>query len=210
MRERDAIYADPKAGEAEFLHAAELEARYAEYGGYTSEARAGELLHGLGWRTAQHGGPMSAVAPGWKLRVLLAQALFGDPDILLLDEPTNNLDINSIRWLEDVLNQRTSTMVIISHDRHFLSSVCTHNGRRGLTAASRSTRATTTTTWKPRPWRSSSSRTPTPRQRPIRRPGRKLCGASARTRQGAALAFCCCCSPGSRLPCSRRSCPGRP
>jgi len=74
----------------------------------------------------QHDGPMSAVAPGWKLRVLLAQALFGDPDILLLDEPTNNLDINSIRWLEDVLNRRTSTMVIISHDRHFLSSVCTH------------------------------------------------------------------------------------
>src|SRR6266478_4618295 len=126
MRERDAIYADPEAGEAEFLHAAELEARYAEYGGYTSEARAGELLHGLGVATAQHQGPMSAVAPGWKLRVLLAQALFGDPDILLLDEPTNNLDINSIRWLEDVLNQRTSTMVIISHDRHFLSSVCTH------------------------------------------------------------------------------------
>jgi ATPase subunit of ABC transporter with duplicated ATPase domains len=75
---------------------------------------------------AQHDGPMSAVAPGWKLRVLLAQALFGDPDILLLDEPTNNLDIHSIRWLEDVLNARSSTMVIISHDRHFLSSVCTH------------------------------------------------------------------------------------
>jgi ATPase subunit of ABC transporter with duplicated ATPase domains len=69
---------------------------------------------------------MSAVAPGWKLRVLLAQALFGDPEILLLDEPTNNLDINSIRWLEDVLNSRSSTMLIISHDRHFLSSVCTH------------------------------------------------------------------------------------
>src|SRR5258706_735110 len=126
MRERDAIYADPNAGEEEFLHAAELEARYAEYGGYTSEARAGELLHGLGVATAQHQGPMSAVAPGWKLRVLLAQALFGDPDILLLDEPTNNLDIHSIRWLEDVLNARSSTMVIISHDRHFLSSVCTH------------------------------------------------------------------------------------
>jgi ATPase subunit of ABC transporter with duplicated ATPase domains len=126
MRERDAIYADPEAGEAEFLHAAELEAKYAEFGGYTSEARAGELLLGLGVPTAQHDGPMSAVAPGWKLRVLLAQALFGDPDILLLDEPTNNLDINSIRWLEDVLNQRKSTMVIISHDRHFLSSVCTH------------------------------------------------------------------------------------
>ncbi len=126
MRERDAIYADPQAGEKEFLRAADLEAKYAEYGGYTAEARAGELLLGLGVPTAQHEGPMSAVAPGWKLRVLLAQALFGDPDILLLDEPTNNLDINSIRWLEDVLNRRTSTMVIISHDRHFLSSVCTH------------------------------------------------------------------------------------
>jgi len=126
MRERDAIYANPDAGEEEFLEAADLEAKYAEYGGYTAEARAGELLLGLGVPVAQHNGPMSAVAPGWKLRVLLAQALFGDPDILLLDEPTNNLDINSIRWLEDVLNRRTSTMVIISHDRHFLSSVCTH------------------------------------------------------------------------------------
>jgi ATPase subunit of ABC transporter with duplicated ATPase domains len=126
MRERDAIYSNPDAGEEEFLRAADLEHKYAEYGGYTAEARAGELLLGLGVPTEQHDGPMSAVAPGWKLRVLLAQALFGDPDILLLDEPTNNLDIHSIRWLEDVLNRRTSTMVIISHDRHFLSSVCTH------------------------------------------------------------------------------------
>jgi ATPase subunit of ABC transporter with duplicated ATPase domains len=126
MRERDAIYSNPEAGEAEFLRAADLEAKYAEYGGYTSEARAGELLLGLGVPLEQHHGPMSAVAPGWKLRVLLAQALFGDPDILLLDEPTNNLDIHSIRWLEDVLNRRSSTMVIISHDRHFLSEVCTH------------------------------------------------------------------------------------
>jgi ATPase subunit of ABC transporter with duplicated ATPase domains len=126
MRERDAIYANPDAGEADFLHAAELEHQYAECGGYTAEARAAELLLGLGVPMAQHNGPMSEVAPGWKLRVLLAQALFGDPDILLLDEPTNNLDINSIRWLEDILNARQSTMVIISHDRHFLSSVCTH------------------------------------------------------------------------------------
>ncbi|MGE0873841.1 MAG: ABC-F family ATPase [Burkholderiales bacterium] len=126
MRERDAIYANPASGEDDFLRAAELEEKYAEYGGYTAEARAGELLLGLGVAIEQHAGPMSAVAPGWKLRVLLAQALFGDPDILLLDEPTNNLDINSIRWLEDVLNARQSTMVIISHDRHFLSSVCTH------------------------------------------------------------------------------------
>jgi ATPase subunit of ABC transporter with duplicated ATPase domains len=126
MRDRDAIYANPEASEEDFLHAAELEAKYAECGGYTAEARAGELLLGLGVPISQHNGPMSEVAPGWKLRVLLAQALFGDPDILLLDEPTNNLDINSIRWLEDILNARQSTMVIISHDRHFLSSVCTH------------------------------------------------------------------------------------
>src|SRR5919107_5405971 len=126
MQERDAIYADPNADEAAFMRAAECEAKYAEYGGYDSESRAAALLLGLGVPTEQHQGPMSAVAPGWKLRVLLAQALFGDPDILLLDEPTNNLDINSIRWLEDVLNRRTSTMVIISHDRHFLSSVSTH------------------------------------------------------------------------------------
>ena len=69
---------------------------------------------------------MSTVAPGFKLRVLLAQALFADPEILLLDEPTNNLDINTIRWLEDVINASQSTIVIISHDRHFLNSVCTH------------------------------------------------------------------------------------
>ena len=126
MRERDAIYNNAEASEEDFLRAADLEAKYAEYGGYTAEARAGELLLGLGVPMTQHNGPMSEVAPGWKLRVLLAQALFGEPDILLLDEPTNNLDINSIRWLEDVLNARQSTMVIISHDRHFLSSVCTH------------------------------------------------------------------------------------
>ncbi len=126
MRERDAIYADPDASEDDYMRAAELEHDFAEFGGYTAEARAGELLLGIGIPLEQHKGPMSAVAPGWKLRVLLAQALFGDPEILLLDEPTNNLDINSIRWLEGVLNARSSTMIIISHDRHFLSSVCTH------------------------------------------------------------------------------------
>jgi ATPase subunit of ABC transporter with duplicated ATPase domains len=99
---------------------------YAEYDGYTAEARAGELLLGVGIPIEQHNGLMSAVAPGWKLRVLLVQALFSNPDILLLDEPTNNLDINTIRWLEDVLNNRDCTMIIISHDRHFLNQVCTH------------------------------------------------------------------------------------
>jgi len=124
--ERDAIYANPAASDEDYIRAAELEAEFAEYDGYTAEARAAELLQGLGIGQALSEGPMSAVAPGWKLRVLLAQALFSDPDVLLLDEPTNNLDINTIRWLEDVLNARQSTMVIISHDRHFLNSVCTH------------------------------------------------------------------------------------
>ncbi|BAK75645.1 ABC transporter, ATP-binding protein [Pseudogulbenkiania sp. NH8B] len=126
MSERDAIYANLEATEDDYMHAAELEAKFAEYGGYTAEARAGELLLGVGIPLELHNGPMSEVAPGFKLRVLLAQALFSDPDVLLLDEPTNNLDINTIRWLEHVLNERNSTMIIISHDRHFLNEVCTH------------------------------------------------------------------------------------
>jgi ATPase subunit of ABC transporter with duplicated ATPase domains len=126
MREKEAIYANPEATEADYMRAAELEGRFAEYDGYTAEARAGELLLGAGIAGELHDGPLRAVAPGWKLRALLCQALFADPDILLLDEPTNNLDIDTIRWLEDILNQRESTMVIISHDRHFLNQVCTH------------------------------------------------------------------------------------
>jgi ATPase subunit of ABC transporter with duplicated ATPase domains len=94
--------------------------------GYSAESRAGEILSGAGIAQELHFGPMSEVAPGWKLRVLLAQALFSDPDILLLDEPTNNLDIDTIRWLEAIINERKSTMIIISHDRHFLNAVCTH------------------------------------------------------------------------------------
>lgn len=126
MQERDAIYANLEATEDDYMRAAELEGVFAEYDGYTAEARAGELLLGVGIPTEQHSGLMSEVAPGWKLRVLLAQALFANPDVLLLDEPTNNLDINTIRWLEDVLNNRNCTMIIISHDRHFLNQVCTH------------------------------------------------------------------------------------
>ncbi len=125
-QERDRIYSLAEMSEDDGMKVAELEVEFAELDGYSAEARAGELLLGLGIPEAQHAGPMSAVAPGWKLRVLLAQALFANPDILLLDEPTNNLDINSIRWLEETLNARNSTMVIISHDRHFLNSVCTH------------------------------------------------------------------------------------
>ena len=125
-QERDRIYSLPEMTEEEGMRVAELEVEFAELDGYSAESRAGELLLGLEIPIEQHTGLMSAVAPGWKLRVLLAQVLFADPDIMLLDEPTNNLDINTIRWLEKILNERNSTMVIISHDRHFLNSVCTH------------------------------------------------------------------------------------
>src|ERR1700741_1488827 len=126
ISERDAIYANPEATDDDYMKAAELEGKVSEYDGYPAESRAGELLLGAGVAIDLHQGPMSNVSPGWKLRVLLAQALFSNPDILLLDEPTNNLDINTIRWLEGVLNERKCTMVIISHDRHFLNTVCTH------------------------------------------------------------------------------------
>ncbi len=126
MQERDRLYSLPELSDAEGMRVADLEVEFAQMDGYSAESRAGELLEGIGISVEQHRGPMSAIAPGWKLRVLLAQALFSDPDILLLDEPTNNLDINTIRWLEAFLNESKSTMVIISHDRHFLNSVCTH------------------------------------------------------------------------------------
>jgi ATPase subunit of ABC transporter with duplicated ATPase domains len=123
---RDRIYAKPDMTEADGMAVAELEIEFAEMDGYTAESRAGEILLQAGIDESLHFGLMKQVAPGWKLRVLLAQALFANPDILLLDEPTNNLDIHTINWLADVLNQRKCTMIIISHDRHFLNSVCTH------------------------------------------------------------------------------------
>ena len=124
--ERDRIYALPEMSEDDGMRVADLEVQFAEMDGYSAESRAGEILMGAGIDQELHYGLMKQVAPGWKLRVLLAQALFSDPDILLLDEPTNNLDIDTIRWLETVLNERKSTMIIISHDRHFLNAVCTH------------------------------------------------------------------------------------
>src|SRR6478735_7599663 len=104
MQQRDRIYADPEASEADFMRAAELESRVAEYDGYTAEARAADVLIDAGIDISMHNLPMREIPPGLKLRVLLAQALFSRPDVLLLDEPTNNLDIDSIRWLENVLN----------------------------------------------------------------------------------------------------------
>lgn len=125
-KERDRIYGLAEMSEADGMKVADLETEFAELDGYSAESRAEEILLGAGISKELHYGLMSEVAPGWKLRVLLAQALFSDPDILLLDEPTNNLDMDTIRWLESVLNERKSTMIIISHDRHFLNSVCTH------------------------------------------------------------------------------------
>jgi ATPase subunit of ABC transporter with duplicated ATPase domains len=125
-QERERLYSKATLSEAEGLHAAELESEFATLDGYSAESAAGELLLAVGIPEPLHFGPMSAVAPGWKLRVLLAQALFANPDVMLLDEPTNNLDIDTIRWLEGVLTERKCTMVIISHDRHFLNTVCTH------------------------------------------------------------------------------------
>jgi len=125
-KERDRIYSLPEMSEDEGMRVADLEVQFAEMDGYMADAKAGELLLAVGIPEEQHYGLMSEVAPGWKLRVLLAQILFADPHIMLLDEPTNNLDIDTIRWLEETLNQRNCTMIIISHDRHFLNSVCTH------------------------------------------------------------------------------------
>lgn len=125
-QERDRIYSLPEMSEEDGMKVAHLETEFAEMDGYTAESRAGEILLEAGIDEEFHFGLMAQVAPGYKVRVLLAQALFANPDILLLDEPTNNLDIHSINWLAEVLNTRKSTMIIISHDRHFLNSVCTH------------------------------------------------------------------------------------
>nr|WP_301338344.1 ABC-F family ATPase [Vibrio sp. 99-8-1] len=124
--ERDHIYSLPEMSDEDGMRVGDLETEFAEMDGYSAEARAGELLLGLGIPEQQHFGLMSEVAPGLKVRVLLAQVLFAEPDIMLLDEPTNNLDMHTIAWLEETLLARNCTMIIISHDRHFLNSVCTH------------------------------------------------------------------------------------
>ena len=125
MQERDRLYAQSELNDADGMRIAEIEVEFAELDGYSAESNASALLEGIGIPTEQHEDLMSSVAPGFKLRVLLAQALFSDPDVLLLDEPTNNLDINTIRWLEEYLCNSQAAMIIISHDRHFLNTVCT-------------------------------------------------------------------------------------
>ena len=126
MKKREELYSKDQMTEEEGHQVGELEMEFADLDGYTAESRAGELLEGLGIPTEQHGDPLTNLVGGWKLRVLLAQALFARPDILMLDEPTNHLDIHTISWLEKILNQYEGLVVVISHDRHFLDNVCTH------------------------------------------------------------------------------------
>src|SRR5512136_1139668 len=126
MKEKDDILAQPDVSEEDGHKLAELEGVIAEEDGYEAEAQAAELLQGLGIANAWHEQPMKSLAGGLKLRVLLAQALFGKPQGLLLDEPTNNLDLDSIRWLERFLHEFQGVLITISHDRHFLNAICTH------------------------------------------------------------------------------------
>jgi ATPase subunit of ABC transporter with duplicated ATPase domains len=126
MQEKDAIYAKPDFSDEDGIRASELEAEFAELNGWEAEAEAGSLLAGLGLKAEFLDKSMKELNGSEKVKVLLAQALFGNPDILLLDEPTNNLDIQSIKWLENFIMEFKNTVIVVSHDRHFLNKVCTH------------------------------------------------------------------------------------
>lgn len=126
MQEKDAIYSKPDFSEADGIRASELEAEFAEMDGWNAEPDAAALLSGIGIRESEHSKLLKELNGNQKVRVLLAQALFGDPDILILDEPTNDLDIETVTWLEDFLMDFKNTVIVVSHDRHFLDAVCTH------------------------------------------------------------------------------------
>ena len=126
MHERDAIYAKEDFTEEDGIKAGELEGEFGEMGGYTAESDAASLLSELGVKEDLHGTLMKDINGALKVRVLLAQALFGNPDVLILDEPTNNLDVDTISWLENFLAEYENIVIVVSHDRHFLDAVCTH------------------------------------------------------------------------------------
>ena len=126
MMQREAIYAKTEFSEADGVRSAEIESEFAELNGYEAESEAAVLLSGLGISEDLRTKKMRELEAGDKVRVLLAQALFGNPDVLLLDEPTNNLDLKSIKWLEEFLYRFPNTVIVVSHDRHFLNQVCTH------------------------------------------------------------------------------------
>ncbi|MCI2106455.1 MAG: ATP-binding cassette domain-containing protein [Intestinimonas sp.] len=125
-KEKDALYAKDEMTDEDGIHACELEEEYAELGGWEAESDASRILQGLGVAVDLHGDLMANLDGRLKVKVLLAQALFGNPDILMLDEPTNNLDIEAINWLEDFLLDFPGTVIVVSHDRHFLNTICTH------------------------------------------------------------------------------------
>ena len=126
MKEKDAIYAKEDFSDEDGIRASELEAEFAEMDGWNAESDAAMLLNGLGIPTENHYSMMSELPGALKVKVLLAQALFGNPDILLLDEPTNHLDLDAIAWLEEFLINFVNTVIVVSHDRYFLNKVCTH------------------------------------------------------------------------------------
>lgn len=126
MEEKDALYAKPDFSDEDGMKVSELEGEFAELNGWDAETEAAKLLNGLGIHESLHDQNMKDLSGNEKVRVLLAQALFGNPNILLLDEPTNHLDVESIRWLEEFLYNFENTVIVVSHDRHFLNQVCTH------------------------------------------------------------------------------------
>jgi len=126
MAQKDAIYAKTPFTDEDGMHASRLEEEFNELGGWNAESEAAKLLSDLGIEESLHTLQMSQLEAGLKFRVLLAQALFGNPDILLLDEPTNHLDVESSMWLEEFLCDFQNIAIVVSHDRHFLDQVCTH------------------------------------------------------------------------------------
>ena len=125
-KEKEALYAKEEMTDEDGMRACQLEEEYAELGGWESESDASRILQGLGIGTDLHDNDMATLDARLKVKVLLAQALFGSPDLLMMDEPTNNLDIDAVNWLEDFLLDFPGTVIVVSHDRHFLNTVCTH------------------------------------------------------------------------------------